>query len=94
MDLKDDALNKLLDRKGAAYEPFLLSSVRSDSCILARTPTSSRVLEVSMQASMNPDDRDMDAGSSTVELKSIASCSCAYADSGGKLCAIDPDIDE
>lgn len=94
MALKDDALNRLLDRKGAAYEPFLLSNVRSDNCILARTPASSRVLEVSMQASMKPDDLDMIAGPSMVELKSVDSCNCAYADSGGKLCPTDPDIDE
>jgi hypothetical protein len=73
---------------------FRRSRIRIADCIFANIPTSSKVLEVRMHVSRNPEERSLPSVSEVVELNSVPPDNRSYTANGGKSSAVHPDMDE
>ena len=94
MAFSEDLVTRLETFIACAEDPFRRSKTLVADCIFARIPTRSKVLEVRMHVSSNPEDRALPRASGVAELNSVPPDSCSYTASGGKSSAVHPDIDE
>ena len=94
MACKDERVIRLLRSVDVAEYTFRRSSMRSADCIFAKMPTSSKVLDVRMHVSRNPEDRSRPARLVLVDSKMDAPDNRSYTAKGGKSSAVHPDIDE